>query len=124
MGAMQRTKGRAGEQKVVNLLKEHGFTTARRNLSQTRDSGYDITGLEPLAIEVKDHKRLTPSQWWQQTTANATGQLIPVLIYHIPHTSRWEVRIPLNMINSELSETRTATVAFEDFICLAREVVQ
>ncbi|SFV90172.1 hypothetical protein MNB_SV-4-1288 [hydrothermal vent metagenome] len=123
MGAMQRNKGRRAEQLIVNRLKEHGFDRAARNLSQTRDSGYDITGLEPFAIEIKDHKKLNVSQWWQQTTDNAAGDLIPCLIYHIPNTSRWMVQLPMSVINSELCSNRTVTVDFEDFIYVAREIV-
>jgi len=123
MGAMQRNKGSRAERVIVNRLKEAGFDKAARNLSQTRDSGYDITGLEPLAIEVKDHKKLNLSQWWQQTTANATGDLIPVLIYHIPNTSRWMVQIPMHMVSQALCKERTVTVGFDDFIYIAREMV-
>ena len=90
---------------------------------QTARGGYDITGLEPLAIEVKDHKKPNIPQWWRQTTDNAHGDLIPVLIYHIPHTSRWECKIPMSMVNADLSGDRTVTVDFEDFIYLAREIV-
>ena len=123
MGAIQRTKGRRAEQVIVNLLKAEGFIGAKRNLMQTGHGGYDITGLEPLAIEVKDHKRLSIPQWWEQTVANASDGLIPVLIYHIPHTSRWNVQIPITLINPELESTQTATVSFEAFVCLAREAL-
>lgn len=123
MGAMQRNKGRRAEQTVVNMLKAEGFDAAKRNLMQTGNGGYDITGLEPLAIEVKDHKKLNLFQWWQQTTTNATGDLIPVLIYHIPNTSRWMVQIPMHMVNQALCKERTVTVGFDDFIYIAREMV-
>ena len=124
MGAMQRNKGRRAEQTVVNMLKAEGFDAAKRNLMQTGNGGYDITGLEPLAIEVKDHKKLNLSQWWQQTTANATGDLLPVLIYHIPNTSHWMVQMPMSMVNPALCNERTVTVGFEDFIYIAREMVE
>ncbi len=120
---MQRNKGRRSEQTVVNLLKDAGFDNAARNLSQTRDSGYDITGLEPMAIEVKDHKKLAVNQWWKQTTDNAVGELVPVLIYHLPNTSKWLAKIPMNLVNPELDQYRTVTMSFEDFIYIAREFV-
>jgi len=120
---MQRNKGRRAEQFIINRLKEHGFTAAKRNLMQTGNGGYDITGLEPLAIEVKDHKKPNLSQWWQQTTENAAGDLIPILVYHIPNTSRWAVQLPMSMINPMLCSSRVVTVDFEDFIYLARETV-
>ncbi len=120
---MQRNKGKRAEQFIVNLFKEHGFTDAKRNLSQTRDSGYDVTGLEPLAIEIKDHKTLNVNAWWVQTTDNAVGDLIPVLIYHIPNTSKWLVKVPMCTVNQELCSERTVTMDFEDFIYIARELI-
>ncbi len=120
---MQRNKGRRAEQTVVNMLKAEGFDAAKRNLMQTGNGGYDITGLEPLAIEIKDHKKLNLSQWWQQTTQNAVGDLIPVLIYHIHNTSRWMVQIPMSMINQALCKERTVTVGFDDFIYISREMM-
>ena len=122
MGAMQRTKGATYERTVINMLKEHGFHDAKRNLMQTAEGGYDIIGVEPFAIEVKNHKKLNINTWWKQTTAQATGDLIPVLIYHIPNTSKSMVQLPLSAVNPTLSKERTVTVDFEDFIYIAREV--
>ena len=123
MGAMQRNKGGRGERTIVNKLKEHGFDGAKRNLMQTGYGGYDVTGLEPLAIEVKDHKALSVNTWWRQTTENAPGDLIPCLIYHIPNTSRWLVKVPMCTINPDLCSQRTVTMEFEDFVYIAREVI-
>ena len=44
MSASQRTKGAAFEREIVNLMNEYG-ADAERNLSQTRDGGYDIDSL-------------------------------------------------------------------------------
>ena len=41
MSKSQRTKGAQFEREIVNLLNEHG-ADAERNLSQSRDGGYDI----------------------------------------------------------------------------------
>lgn len=123
MGAMQRNKGRRAEQIIVNKFKEHGFNAAKRNLMQAGNGGYDITGLEPLAIEIKDHKTLCVTQWWQQTVINAPGDLIPVLIYHIPNTSKWLVQVPMSAVNQELCSLRTVTMEFDDFIYIAREII-
>lgn len=123
MGAMQRNKGRRSEQTIVNMLKDAGFDSAARNLSQTRDSGYDITGLEPLAIEIKNHKTLAVNGWWNQTVDNAIGDLVPVLIYHLPNTSKWLAKIPMSLVNSELDQYRTVTMDFEDFVYVLREFV-
>ena len=124
MGAMQRTKGATGERTVINMLKEHGFTDAKRNLMQTAEGGFDIVGVGNLAIEVKNHKKLNINAWWKQTTAQATGDLIPVLIYHIPNTSKWLCKMPMSAVNGTLSSDRTVTMDFEDFIYIAREVIK
>jgi hypothetical protein len=123
MGAMQRTKGATYERTIVNMLKEHGFTDAMRNHSQTAVGGFDIVGVEPFAIEVKNHKKLNINTWWKQTIAQAKDNDIPVLIYHIPNTSRSMVQMPLSAVNPTLSKERTVTMDFEDFIYIAREVI-
>ena len=120
---MQRTKGATYERDIANKFKEHGFHDAKRNLMQTAEGGYDIIGVEPFAIEVKNHKKLNINAWWKQTVAQATGDLIPVLIYHIPNTSKSMVKIPLSAVNETLDSNRTVTVSFEDFIYIAREVI-
>ncbi len=120
---MQRAKGATGERTVGNMFKEHGFD-AKRNLMQTSEGGFDllITGV-PIAVEIKNHKKLNINAWWKQTTAQATDGLIPVLIYHIPNTSRWLVQMPLSAVNETLDSNRTVTMDFEDFIYIAREVI-
>ena len=123
MGAMQRTKGATGERTVIGMLKEHGFTDAKRNLMQTAEGGFDIVGVGNLAIEVKNHKKLNINTWWKQTMAQATDDFIPVLIYHIPNTSKWLCKMPMSAINIDLSSDRTVTVDFEDFVYIAREVI-
>lgn len=119
---MQRTKGATGERTVVNLLKENGFNAAMRNHSQVAIGGHDIL-LPPFAIEVKNHKKLNINTWWKQTTDQATDGLVPTLIYHIPNTSKWLVKIPMSAVNSELCSERTVTMDFEDFIYIARELI-
>lgn len=121
---MQRTKGATYERTIVNLLKDSGFANAMRNHSQTAIGGYDIIGVEPFAIEVKNHKKLNINAWWKQTTTQATDGLIPVLIYHIPNTSKSMVQMPLSAVNKTLDNKRTVTMDFEDFIYIAREIVK
>lgn len=120
---MQRTKGATGERTIVNMLKEHGFPDAMRNHAQTAIGGYDIIGVEPFAIEVKKHKKLSINTWWKQTTEQAKDGDIPVLIYHLANTSRWLVQIPMSAVNHELCSERVVTMDFEDFIYIAREMV-
>lgn len=56
-------KGTAAESAVVKFLQENGFIYAeRRALHGTVDKG-DITGCGPIVFEVKDHAKLTLSEW-------------------------------------------------------------
>ena len=120
---MQRTKGATYERTIVNKFKEHGFTGAERNLMQTAKGGYDIVGVGNLGIECKDHKKLNINAWWQQTLSQCKDDEIPVLIYHIPNTSKSMVQMPLSAVNETLDSNRTVTMDFEDFIYIAREVI-
>ncbi len=56
MSRAQRTKGAAFEREIVNLLNEYG-ADAERNLSQSRDGGYDIDSLFG-AFECKKRKAI------------------------------------------------------------------
>ncbi len=99
-GAMSRNKGQRAErevckilQPVVNLVYEKmgkEGPALERNLMQTRNGGYDIAGLEWLALEVKHHETLQLTQWWGQTKSQASGNRIPVLIYR-QNRVKWRV---------------------------------
>ncbi|MBF0188611.1 MAG: hypothetical protein HQL50_11875 [Magnetococcales bacterium] len=81
-GRSARRKGRAGEQELARLLREHLGVEISRNLKQSRDGGHDLTGLDGVAIEVKRQTRLKLPAWWRQTLEQAeqTGR-VPVLAY-------------------------------------------
>ena len=62
-------KGTAAETAVVKYLKENGFPYAeRRALHGTLDKG-DITGCGPVVFEVKNHAKLTLSEWIKELEA-------------------------------------------------------
>lgn len=71
-------KGTAAETCVVNYLREQGWKFAeRRALAGNLDKG-DITGLGPVAIEVKDCKTLTFGPWLEEAkveTKNAGADI-------------------------------------------------
>lgn len=59
----QRQKGTRAETAVVTFLKGNGFPHAeRRALHGANDKG-DITGCGPVVFEVKDHAKLSLSEW-------------------------------------------------------------
>lgn len=99
-GKMARDKGQRGEKELCKLLQphvdkvyaEHGLESPslERNLSQTRDGGFDIAGLDWIALEVKRVESLNINQWWDQTVAQAQGGRTPVLAYRQNHKP-WRV---------------------------------
>ena len=74
-----------------------------RNLQQTRNGGFDLDGLDWIAIEIKHHKTVSLNSWWQQTLRQAGRDMAgnpivgmdvrePVLIWK-QHGGKWNVRM-------------------------------
>lgn len=107
-GLMSRNKGKRGEREVIDLLQPildrvfadfaaHGWEAPRlqRNTLQSDGGGFDVVGLEWLALEVKFQESYSLNGWWTQTRTQAeqvariqnrqvgpsVGQVTPVLIY-------------------------------------------
>jgi hypothetical protein len=101
-GLMSLNKGKRGEREVVKLLqavvdkvhneKSSGLDCPRlqRNTLQSDKGGFDIVGLDWLAVEVKYHETLAVKQWWQQTVKQAKPGQQPVLFYR-KSRSPWHV---------------------------------
>jgi hypothetical protein len=53
----------------------------QRNTIQAHKGGYDIVGLDWIALEVKHQEKLAIGDWWEQTTRQAQGGKEPVLFY-------------------------------------------
>lgn len=80
-GNMSRNKGQRGEREVIKLLQptvsrvyvEAGFPMPEltRNLSQSREGGFDISGLDWLALEVKYQETENVKGWWEQACRQA-----------------------------------------------------
>lgn len=100
-----RAKGQRGEREVVKLLQpvvnriygEHGLAVVdlERNLMQSRNGGYDIVGLDWLALEVKRHEKVIQSGvngWWAQTLRQCQAGQEPVLFFR-PNQLQWTVRM-------------------------------
>jgi hypothetical protein len=108
-GLMSRNKGKRSEREIVNLLqpiitsvyddhiKESGYVdkslevpVLQRNSIQSDRGGYDIVGLDWLAIEVKHQETFNLTNWWEQTVRQA-GKKMPVLFYRRNNVA-WRVR--------------------------------
>jgi Holliday junction resolvase len=78
MSKMQRDKGHNFERDVVNWLKDWGFE-ASRNLTQTRDSGGDIS-LPRWLFECKRYAKIAVYTWLRQAEIAAKPEQIPVVV--------------------------------------------
>lgn len=103
-----RAKGQRGEREVVKLLQpvvnrvyaQYGLAVVdlERNLMQSLKGGYDIIGLDWLALEVKRHEKVSHGMsgmegWWTQTVRQAVdGGREPVLVYR-PNSTAWRVQM-------------------------------
>lgn len=111
-GLMSRNKGKRAEREVVNMLQpvlDAAYRDAvndvapilQRNTLQSDRGGYDIVGLDWLALEVKHHETVTPSlvdKWWLQCSEQAHGK-VGVLFYRkngVPFRIRLRAGIALD----------------------------
>lgn len=63
MSNPSKQKGTSAETAVVKYLKLNGFPkTERRSLSGALDKG-DISGIQDVCLEIKDHKAMNLSGW-------------------------------------------------------------
>jgi len=131
MSAMQRNKGRAGEQEVARLIRDHlGLDITRAWQRQAaRKSNSDLDGLPGWAVEVKWAKTWR-SEWWEQAQdqgimENAT----PALVYRLdqkgvglPPILKWRVIVPLAAICSEdVDPDHTAEITLAAWMQIIRE---
>lgn len=97
-----RTKGQNGEREAIRLFElwASPVTTAlalselklSRNLDQTRIGGYDVLGLDWMALEVKRQEKLSIPMWWRQCCSQADASQVPVLAYR-QNRGPWRFRL-------------------------------
>jgi len=97
-----RGKGQRAERAVIKLLQPvvteayeaRGLEAPKlqRNQMQTDGGGFDIIGLEWMALEVKHQETLNVEAWWRQTIKQAKGNAEPILIYK-QNNVKWRVRL-------------------------------
>lgn len=77
-------KGARGERAIAEILREHGFTDARRTAQYCGNTGdaSDVVGLDGFHVEVKHQERIEIDKWWKQTTHDAKESgTIPLLVF-------------------------------------------
>jgi len=63
-----------------------------RNLMQSRLGGYDIVGLDWLALEVKRQEQAAVGTWWRQTVRQASEGQVPFLMWR-QNRRPWRFRV-------------------------------
>lgn len=127
MGAMQRTKGQAGEREVAALVRDLTGWDVKRRVRQ-HDGDSDLEGIPGWSVEVKRHASATRSDiagWWRQAVTQAKG-LLPVLFYRLDRDS-WRAVWPVAVSMRAASEIWmgyewTAEGSVEAWAAVAREV--
>ena len=120
-----RNKGAAGEREVAKIIFDLLGIKCERNLDQWRCGGFDLSGLDGWALEVKRAKKPLLNAWWQQTLDQAKeNNLKPVLWYRLDN-QKWRVVVPLNLISRGLLVSQEleycAELSPEGFATLYRE---
>lgn len=116
MGSLSIQKGKRAEREIASALNPIlerlvvrlgcDPVKLRRNLAQTQSGGFDLEGLDWIAIEIKHHKQPSLGTWWYQTCrqagpldAGVTGanaatrfQREPVLLWK-QHGGKWNCRM-------------------------------
>ena len=129
-GNMARNKGQRGEREVIALLQpvidkaygEAGMEAPvlKRNLMQTQDGGFDIVGLNWMALEVKYQEAENLTAWWAQATRQAMvkGTLVkdPVLIWR-KNGAKWRVKMLAPVaIGDRVKVRMPVVISVEDFL--------
>lgn len=125
MSAMQRRKGKDGENELARLLTERLGTVVKRNLSQSRAGGHDLL-LPGWALEVKRAASPQLATWWQQTLLQARhAGTRPVLAYRLNRAPwRFVVRLgDLLPAGADQSDYLLATLCIDGFCLVVRESI-
>lgn len=125
MSKMSRDKGKLGEREVIKLLQpvitqvyeamDMEAPLLQRNLMQSDRGGFDIVGLEWMALEVKRREQLGIAEWWAQTLRQAGSDKEPVLLYR-RNNERWRACLYVDLrIGSDMHTVR-ATLDEAEFL--------
>lgn len=97
-----RSKGLRGElnairviQPVINIVyKEFGKEPPllQRNLMQSNKGGFDIVGLDWLALEIKYQEAENLPAWWEQCKVQAHSGKEPILMFRKNH-AKWKIKM-------------------------------
>lgn len=113
-GKMSLNKGKAGEREVIKLLQPiinrvysefemEEQVRLQRNTLQSDQGGFDIVGIDWLALEVKRQEQLNINAWWIQCLQQAKLGQHPVLFFR-QSRQQWRVMTWVHMRLDKESE--------------------
>lgn len=125
-GLMSRNKGKRAEREVIDMLQplinmvygEYGLDPEKlkRNTMQSDGGGFDIHGLEWIALEVKHQEVFHLEKWWEQTKSQAGIRQVPVLVYRRNRVP-WRVRMRAELeIGAVWKQWVVADISIEEFL--------
>ena len=105
--AKPRSKGNRGELAVREILRDHGYTSARRNFQSGGQGGGDLIEHIPgVHIEVKHQETTKIWEWIGQAKADARPTDIPAVIFR-RNRSEWMACIPFEDLLGLIEEARS-----------------
>lgn len=131
-GLMSRNKGKRAEREVVKILQpvvteiyeEMGCEVPEleRNLMQSHKGGYDLVGLDWVALEVKHQETFQLDKWWEQCQRQAKPHQEPVLFYR-KNNVKWRVRMLAKVLTHSKVVEMLVDLSIEDFLGYFRETL-
>ena len=125
-GKMAKNKGANAEREVAKILQpiidevyeSVGLEspTMKRNLEQTRGGGYDLVGIDWMALEIKRQENLSIESWWKQTIKQTLPGQVPVLMYR-QNNKKWKVLMMGAIRSSKTSAvSMRVEISLNDFL--------
>lgn len=119
MSKASRDKGGRGEREFSRILSQALGDNIARNLSQTRDGGYDLLDVSLFDIEVRRREQVSEGAWWKEVCERqiADGKF-PALAYR-QNRQPWRVIIPLGFFRPA-GGNEPVTLTLDGFICVVK----
>ncbi len=104
--AKPRSKGNRAELEVREILRDHGYTSTRRNFQSGGQGGGDlIEGIPGVHLEIKHQETTKIWEWIAQAQADACPTDTPAVIFR-RNRSDWYACIPFEDLLGLLEEAR------------------
>ena len=102
---------------VNNVFDSFGLEAPilQRNTLQSDRGGYDVVGVEWLALEIKHQETLNLRQWWDQCSNQAKKGQVPILMYK-QNNVKWRIRMIGGLLVGEQVVPSLVDIDLESFL--------